>query len=79
MNRAKINLVPCERPGEGGGGLLGLIFAGYVLLASGSPYPIIYSVQTFNGLKVKIVFKGVYSTTITVLGFDPMTPRPHAS
>ena len=32
-------------PGGGGGGLLGSIFAGYVLLASQSPYPIIvYSV-----------------------------------
>ena len=31
--------------GEGGGGVLGLIFAGYVLLASQNPYPIIvYSV-----------------------------------
>ena len=28
-------------PGGGGGGLLGLIFAGYVPLASQSPYPII--------------------------------------
>ena len=37
----------CETPGEGrgGGGVLGLIFAGYVLLASQNPYPIIvYSV-----------------------------------
>ena len=35
-----------QRPGWGGGGeLLGLIFAGYVQLASQSPYPIIvYSV-----------------------------------
>ena len=33
-----------QRPG-GGGGMLGLIFAGYVQLASQSPYPVIvYSV-----------------------------------
>ena len=32
-------------PGEGGGGVLGLIFAGYMPLASQNPYPIIvYSV-----------------------------------
>ena len=32
----------------GGGGELGLIFAGYVLLASQSPYPIIiYSVANY--------------------------------
>ena len=36
-------------PGGGGGGLLGLIFAGYVLLASQSPYPIIvYSVANYR-------------------------------
>ena len=37
----------CERctlpRGEGAGGLLGLIFAGYVPLACQSPYPIINS------------------------------------
>ena len=34
--------------GGGGGGELGLIFAGYVLLASQSPYPIIvYSVANY--------------------------------
>ena len=33
---------------QGGGGELGLIFAGYVLLASQSPYPIIvYSVANY--------------------------------
>ena len=37
----------CETPGEGRGGVLGLIFAGYVPLASQNPYPIIvYSVAT---------------------------------
>ena len=30
-----------NKPGGGGGGLGGLIFAGYVPLASQSPYPII--------------------------------------
>ena len=34
--------IPSSRPfGEGGGGVLGLMFAGYVPLASQSPYPII--------------------------------------
>ena len=33
----------------GGGGLLGLIFAGYVLLASQIPYPVIvYSVANYR-------------------------------
>ena len=33
----------------GGGGVLGLIFAGYVLLASESPYPIIvYCVASYR-------------------------------
>ena len=33
----------------GGGGVLGLIFAGYVLLASQSPYPItVYSVANYR-------------------------------
>ena len=37
------------RVGGGGGGVLGLIFAGYVLLASQSPYPIIvYSVANYT-------------------------------
>ena len=37
------------KPGEGGGGLLGLIFAGYVPLASQNPYPIIvYSVAKYR-------------------------------
>ena len=35
----------CDQHPLGGGGLLGLIFAGYVLLASQNPYPtIVYSV-----------------------------------
>ena len=35
--------------GGGGGGVLGLIFAGYVPLASQSPYPIIvYSVAVYR-------------------------------
>ena len=35
-------------PGWGGGGVLGLIFGGYVQLASQSPYPIIvYSVANY--------------------------------
>ena len=35
-------------PGEGGGGVLGLIFIGYVPLASQSPYPIVvYSVANY--------------------------------
>ena len=34
----------CDQHPLGGGGLLGLIFAGYVLLASQNPYPtIVYS------------------------------------
>ena len=34
-----------KRPGGGGGGVLGSIFAGYVPLASRNPYPIkVYSV-----------------------------------
>ena len=38
-----------RRPREGGGGSLGLIFAGYVQLASQSPYPIIvYSVANYR-------------------------------
>ena len=52
LRRRSCCVITCERylhpnqngmhPGrEGGGGLLGLIFAGYVLLASQSPYPII--------------------------------------
>ena len=37
------------RPGGGGGGELGLNFAGYVPLASSSPYPIIvYSVTIYR-------------------------------
>jgi len=40
-----LNLDSTGHPRGAGGGLLGLIFAGYVLLASQSPYPIIaYSV-----------------------------------
>ena len=38
-----------EFAGGGGGGVLGLIFAGYVLLASQSPYPITaYSVANYR-------------------------------
>ena len=38
-----------ERGEPGGGGLLGLIFAGYVLLTSQSPYPIIvYSAASYR-------------------------------
>ena len=37
------------RPGGEGGGVLGLIFAGYVPLASQSPYPIeVYSVANYR-------------------------------
>ena len=40
-----LNLESTGHPQGGGGGLIGLIFAGYVPLASQSPYPIIaYSV-----------------------------------
>ena len=36
-------------PGGGGGQVLGLIFTGYVLLASQSPYPFIaYSVASYR-------------------------------
>ena len=37
-----------QKEGGGGGGVLGLIFAGYVPLASQGPYPIIfYSVASY--------------------------------
>ena len=54
MNSCLMNYVlfaPRERKRRagGGGGLRGLIFAGYVLLASQSPYPIIvYSVANYR-------------------------------
>ena len=44
-----VNKEDNSTPGGGGGGVLGLIFAGYVPLASQSPYPIIgYSVANYG-------------------------------
>ena len=54
MNSCLMNYVlfaPRERKrrARGGGGLLGLIFAGYVPLTSQSPYPmIVYSVASYR-------------------------------
>ena len=45
----KLVRLPREIPGGGGGGALGSILAGYVPLASQSPYPIIvYSVANYR-------------------------------
>ena len=45
---------------HGGGGVLGLIFAGFVPLASQSPFPsIVYSVAKYRPLLVTLIWEDV--------------------
>ena len=49
MLRQALRVVEESQGGGGGGKVLGLIFAGYVPLASQSPYPfIVYSVANYR-------------------------------